>query len=191
MFKNLANFDFEAICVPSEQLKDTNTTTWIGKHEPISVSIFSNLIDEPVFLFDNDPKALIISFVEPIEDSLNKSYTEIGTKFSSIEAIMRAWVNAICKNLNKRKDQNTSAFECEDEGTEEDDGTDMSKLFFQMQKNQLLDFQQHFECYVNTLPVFGFNSGKYDFNLIKSYFFPYFTHERDIQPTVIKKAFFS
>ena len=31
-FKNLAIFDFESICVPSEQLKGTNTTTWIGKH---------------------------------------------------------------------------------------------------------------------------------------------------------------
>ena len=27
LFKNLAIFDFESICVPSEQLKDTNTTT--------------------------------------------------------------------------------------------------------------------------------------------------------------------
>ena len=57
-----------------------------------------------------------------------------------------------------------------------------------MQKNQLLDLQQHFERYVNTLPVFGFNSGKYDLNLIKSYLLPYLIHERDIQPTVIKKA---
>ena len=41
---------------------------------------------------------------------------------------------------------------------------------------------------MNTLPVFGFNSGKYDLNLIKSYLLPYLIHERDIQPTVIKKA---
>ena len=39
LFKNLTIFDFESICVPPEELKDTNTTTWIGKHEPISVSI--------------------------------------------------------------------------------------------------------------------------------------------------------
>ena len=43
LFKNVAVFDCEAICVPSNELKDTNTTTWIGKHEPISVSISSNL----------------------------------------------------------------------------------------------------------------------------------------------------
>ena len=44
LFKNLAVFDFESICVPSNELKDTNTTTWIGKHEPISESISSNLL---------------------------------------------------------------------------------------------------------------------------------------------------
>ena len=64
----------------------------------------------------------------------------------------------------------------------------MSTQFLQIQKNQLLNLQQHFERYVNTLPVFGFNSGKYDLNLIKSYLLPYLIQERDIQPTVIKKA---
>ena len=175
-------------CSKTWQLKDKNKTFWIGKHEPISVSISSNLIDEPVFLCDEDPKALITSFVEAIEDLANKIKTELRTKFSSIEAIIRARVNAIWENLNKRKDQNASAFECEDERVEEDDEADMSTQFLQMQKNQLLDLQQHFEQYVNTLPVFGFNSGKYDLILIKSYLLPYLIHERDIQPTVIKKA---
>ena len=110
------------------------------------------------------------------------------TEFSSFEAIIRAQVNAICENLIKRKDQNASAFECEDEGTEEDDEADMSTQFLQMQENQFLYLQQHFERYVNILPVFGFNSGKYDIYLIKSYLLPYLIHERDIQPTVIKKA---
>ena len=110
------------------------------------------------------------------------------TKFSSIEATIRARVIAIWKNLNKRNDQIASAFECEVERVEEDDEADMSTQFLQMQKNKLLDLQQHFERYVNTLPVFGFNSGKYDLYLIKFYLLPYLIHERDIQPTVIKKA---
>ena len=71
-------------------------------------------------------------------------------KFSSIEAIIRAQVNAIWENLIKRKDQNASIFKCEDERAEEDDEADMSTQFLHMQKNQLLDLQQHFERYVNT-----------------------------------------
>ena len=58
----------------------------------------------------------------------------------------------------------------------------------QIQQEQLLDLRRHFNNYVDSLPVFGFNSGKYDLNLIKAYLIPYLLNDRDIQPTVIKKA---
>ena len=59
----MAIFDFESICIPSNELKDTNTTTRIGKLEPISVSIFSNLLGEPIFLSEKKPRELIVFFV--------------------------------------------------------------------------------------------------------------------------------
>ena len=49
LFKNLAIFEFEPICVQGESFKDTDTTKWIGKHIPILVSISSNLVKEPIF----------------------------------------------------------------------------------------------------------------------------------------------
>ena len=64
----------------------------------------------------------------------------------------------------------------------------MSTQFLQMQENQLIDLLEHFEHYCNTLPVFGFNSAKYDINLIKLYLLPFLVNERQIEPTVIKKA---
>ena len=60
--------------------------------------------------------------------------------------------------------------------------------FWQIRKKQLIDLQQHLERYCNVLPVFGFNSAKYDLNLIKSYLLPILVNERNIEPTVIKKA---
>ena len=57
-----------------------------------------------------------------------------------------------------------------------------------MQKNQLTDLQEHFERYCNVLPVFRFNSAKYDIDQIKSYLLPIHVNERDVEPTVIKKA---
>ena len=45
LFKSLAKFDFESICVQEETFRDTNTTTWIGKHVPLSVFISSNLVE--------------------------------------------------------------------------------------------------------------------------------------------------
>ena len=85
LFNNLAIFDFESICVPTEDLKETQTTTWIGKHVPISVSISSNLIDEPIILYNKDPQNLTIDFVSKLELLAMKSKLEMGTKFQDIE----------------------------------------------------------------------------------------------------------
>ena len=67
LFKNLAIFDFESICVQEETFTDTNTTTWIGKHVPISVSISSNLVEEPIFLCNSDPTHIIASVIGVLE----------------------------------------------------------------------------------------------------------------------------
>ena len=71
---------------------------------------------------------------------------------------------------------------------EEQEEKGLSTQFLQMQKNQLIDLQEHFERYCNVLQVFGFNSAKYDINLIKSYLLPILVNEKDIEPTVIKKS---
>ena len=64
----------------------------------------------------------------------------------------------------------------------------MSTQFLTIQKNQLIVSKQHLERYANTLPVFGFNSGRYDLNLIKSYLIPYLICDKETEPTFIKKA---
>ena len=69
-----------------------------------------------------------------------------------------------------------------------DNETCASTQFLQIQKNQLIDLQESLERYCNVLPVFGFNSAKYDLHLIKSYLVPILVNERDIEPTVIKKV---
>ena len=67
LFKNLAIFDFESICVQGESFKYTDTTKWIGKHFPISVSISSNLLKEPIFLCHSDPHHLVTSSIVALE----------------------------------------------------------------------------------------------------------------------------
>ena len=142
-----------------------------------------------MFLCNKDPKNLIVFFVEALEELANKSKTEMQTKFASFQEIINSRVKAIFEKLNARKGHTTPIFDFDDEciDEEEEEEADMSTQFLQMQKNQLFELQQHFERYINTLPVFGFNSGKYDRNLIKIYLLPYLIHERDVQPTVIKK----
>ena len=56
-----------------------------------------------------------------------------------------------------------------------------------IQKNQLIDLKQHLERNVNTLPVFGFNSGRFDLKLIKSFLIPYLIRDKEQETSVIKK----
>ena len=62
LFKNLAIFDFESICVQEVTFRNTNTTTWLGKHVPIYVSISSNLVEESFFICNHGPHHLVSSF---------------------------------------------------------------------------------------------------------------------------------
>ena len=189
LFNNLAVFDFESICVPSDEPKATQTTTWIGKHVPISVSISSNLIDEPIFLYYKDPQNLIIDFVTKLEILAEKSKLEMRIKFQNVERVVNEPMSKFFQELNERcRNHRTENFEYEDEFIEDTEETDRSTQFLSMQKNQLIDLKQNLERYANTLPVFGFNSGRYDLNLIKSYLIPYLTNDKEAEPMVIKKA---
>ena len=48
LYKNLAIFDFESICVQEETFRDTKATTWIEKLISISVSSSLNIVEEPI-----------------------------------------------------------------------------------------------------------------------------------------------
>ena len=189
LFNNQAIFDFESICVPTEKLKETHTTTRIGKHVPISVSISSNLIDDPFFLYNKDPQNLIIDFVSNLELLAEKSKLEMRTKCQDIERAVNERMKKIFDQLNERgKNFSSNKFEYEDEYIEDSEEADMSTQFLRIQKNQLIDLKQHLERYLNTLPVFGFNSGRYDLSLIKSYLIPYLIRDKEQETSVIKKA---
>ena len=170
LFKNLAIFDFESICVKeANSYKQTETTTWIGKHVPISVSTSSNLIPEPIFLSNANPHYLISSFTTALEGLATQSKAQMKLNFIEVETAIKIKLCAILEQLNQRRNRAESLSNVVDDCIVEEEEKDISTQFLQMQKNQLIDLQEHFERYCNVLPVFGFNSAKYDINLIKSY----------------------
>ena len=61
----------------------------------------------------------------------------------------------------------------------------MSTQFLRNQKNWMIDLKQHLERYAN---CFGFNSRRYDLNLVKSCLIPYLICDTEIKPTVNIKA---
>ena len=171
LFKNLAVFDFEAICVHSVDINNTATTSWIGTHVPVSVSISSNLLNEPVFICENNPNRLIISFLAQLEILAAKNKVDVRSKFLEVEAEIKTRLNDVSSRLQIiSKTQSNISCETEDRNA--------SKNFVRYQQKQLLDLQCHFNNYVDTLPVFGFNSGKYDLNLIKSYLIPHLLNDK-------------
>ena len=189
LFNNLAVFDIESICIPEEKFKNTEATTWIGKHVPISVSISSNLIAEPLFLCNSNPRDLVESFIDAVEGLATKTKTQMKLKFLEVETAIKSKLTRTLESLNERRYRNQRVFEFEDQCFEDDnEEKDASTQFLQMQKNQLIELREHLERYCNVLPVFGFKSAKYDINLIKSYLLPILINERNIEPTVIKKA---
>ena len=189
LFTNLAVFDFESTCIPEEKFKNTETTTWIGKHVPISVSISSNLIAKPIFLCNSNPRDLVESFIDAVEGLATQSKTQMKLNILEIETAIESKLARILETLNERRCRNQRDFEFEDHCFEdENEEKDASTQFLQMQKNQLIELQEHLERYCNVLPVFVFNSAKYDINLIKSYLLPILINERNMEPIVIKKA---
>ena len=54
----------------------------------------------------------------------------------------------------------TENFDYEDECIEDTEETDMSAQFLRMQKIQMIGLKQTLERYMNTLPIFGLNSGE-------------------------------
>ena len=67
LFKKLAIFDFESIWVQEENFKDTDTTKWLRKNIPNSVSLSSIFVKEPIFLCNSDPHQLVTSFIGALE----------------------------------------------------------------------------------------------------------------------------
>ena len=187
LFKNLAIFEFESICVEEFTFTDTNTTTWVAKYVPISVSISSNLVEEPIFLCNFDPHHLFASFIEALENLASQSKAKKKNLFLGIETTMKIKLGSTLEKLTQRHNRRESArFDMSQDDC--DNEICASTQFLQIQKDQLIDLQETLERYCIVSPVFGFNSAKYDLNLIKSYLLPILVNERDIEPTVIKKA---
>ena len=89
LFKNLAIFDFESICVQEETFRDRIITTWMGKHVPISVSISSNLVEEPIFLCNSDPHHLVASFIGVVENLASQCKAKMKNLFLDIETTIK------------------------------------------------------------------------------------------------------
>ena len=136
-YPNFIVFDFEAI-LKKLDLHQTSDLTINSQHVPVSVAINDNLTNEPIFLEDSDPEALIQEFLEEIQRRQELISKEV-------------W------RLYPMQDEESIPKSVREKWTE----------------------------WVEQVPVLGFNSGKYDINMIKEYFVWSLSNISDV--TVAKK----
>ena len=106
VFNNLTVFDFESICIPEETFKNTKTTTWIGKHIPISISISPNLIAMPLFLRISNPRDIVELFIDAVE-----SLVQMKLKFQELETTIKGQLSRTLASLDERRCRNHCVFE--------------------------------------------------------------------------------
>ena len=154
LFINLAVFDFESNCIPEQKFKNTETTTWVDKHVPISVSISSNLIAMPISLCNSISRDLVESFIDAVEGIATQSKAQMKLKFLEVETATESNLTRTLESSKELRCRNQRNFEFADQCFENDkEEENASTQFLQMQKNQFIGLQEHLERYCNILPV--------------------------------------
>ena len=147
-------YDFEAICQKIYE-KQTDELEITAKHIPVSVAINDNLTKKPSFIVEEDPKELNKKFVV----ELLKRAREIEEKVGSANYV-----------LGVRRKMN-----------EEDKGDQYGGYLINEARVKLSkETAKSYVNWVKQVPVFGFNSGRYDINMIKEYFVKNLTSLSDV-----------
>ena len=155
-----ATFDFECFFDRDNVPADSDKVHWIARHVPLSVSLASNVPGlEPAqcYVTDGDSDKLVadmMSHLHAVSDaafeSLKPSYESVLDK---LKMLKEEWDSA-------EEECGLEEAENEDEVAEKNRTNPFKKLLDQL------------FSWLRQLPVIGFNSGKYDLNMIKRSFVP-------------------
>ena len=98
-FKNMTSFNFESISVKDENLNFTNTTTWIGEHILILLSMSSFLVQETVFICHFNHHDMVSSFTDVPENLAMQSKAQMKMKFLQIETATKSQLARVLEIL--------------------------------------------------------------------------------------------
>ena len=147
-------YDFEAICHKINE-KQTDELEITAKHIPVSVAINDNLTKKPSFIVEEDPKELIKKFV-----------VELLKRAREIEETV--WLSNPVLGVYKKFN--------EDDKGDQYGGYLINEASVKLSKETAKSYVN----WVKQVPVFGFNSGRYDINMIKEYFVENLTSLSDV-----------
>ena len=160
-----ATFDFECFFSGDNLPADTDHVQWSARHVPLSVSIASNVPgyeDARCYVTDGDADKLVA-------DMMTRLNTISDAAFASLLPLYADVLNELEVRKDAWDEAERKAPKEDDAKQEDDEEVDMGNTKTNPYKTligQLLGW-------LHQLPVIGFNSGKYDLNVIKQFFVAY------------------
>ena len=166
-------WDMEAVLAKKE-IVTSDKLTWVSQHLPVSVSIASNVTgyESPVCFVNENPSDLINEMMTYLSEISVSNEEEMIQKY---DFILLQLDNLISKYSN---------YDIESDRPNEDL---TSNIFLQIYKS-LCSIKRELSQYISQLPVIGFNSGRYDINLIKKEIIGYISaNYQEVDIYTIKK----
>ena len=166
-------FDFECYFDKQHIPASTEKLEWKAKHEPLSVSVKSNTLgftETKCFITGGEPEVLVhemLTYMLRIQDTAQAIMREVHQDS----------YNQLLELIEHRKGLEPS----KDEPMEVDGEDTVVK------KHPLEKIKSKYEAWLAEVPTIGFNSGKYDLNVIKTYLVKSLKEANGIQ-YVIKKS---
>ena len=148
-----ATFDFESFFTGDTLPADTDHVQWVARHIPLSVSVASNVPgyeDAQCYITDGDSDKLLGAMMSGL----------VATSDAAFASLLPSYEDVL-DELNARKHAWEEETKEEEEEAEEGTNNPYKTLI-----GQLLGW-------LRQLPVIGFNSGRYDLNVVKKFFIPY------------------
>ena len=143
IFREFIVFDMEAMLIPTQE-SNSEKLTWTHRHHPISVGICSNFKE----------------YKEP--------FCIVNAKEEELITEMVVYMTKIADAIRKEKEQlYESVFEEMNELEEKWSRDEYSPQVSKMMIKQIRFLKRKMELYCSQIPVLGFNSARYDLNLIK------------------------
>ena len=155
-----ATFDFECFFDRDNVPADSDRVQWIARHVPLSVSLASNVPGyEPAqcYVTDGDSDKLVADMMSHLHAVSDAAFESLKPSYESV-----------LNELEARKEEWDDA-ESEANTEEEENEKESKTNPFNTLAGQLLGW-------LRQLPVVGFNSGKYDLNVVKKFFIPLLIH---------------
>ncbi|XP_072016392.1 uncharacterized protein [Amphiura filiformis] len=159
-YPHCAAFDFECYMVKTSEKSGGDHLTWTYDHIPLSVSICSNVPNytTPVcFVSDGDPNVIVADMVNYLVEISNRSYELLLETFDGV-------ISALSDKIEALK------------------GEEEAKA----REKYLVNLRTKLTVHLRRLPTFGFNSGRYDVNLVKQYLLPYLVENEPVEHLVKK-----